>query len=465
MQTVLIVVCGLVAAYLIGLFLYSRDRLDALIHMSLQTTAQNIAHVTHTVAMAAPGWRGNVVENIDEPYLRVYLTSVPAFEDQPFRAPYGGPFRQHIFDQSHGGELNSARINLSDLPSETTNEAVHRDSLGEFLLHALRAFYGFPTHLRARVSVPLEAGTWLNLEALVPELPVALWSPSLATVAMMTLAIVLISALTVRRMLLPLNTFAQATRKFASDIHAPALPLDGAAEVQNVARSFNDMQDQIRTLLRSRAEMMGAISHDLRTPLSLIKLRAEALPGSEEQVRLLDAVEEMEAMIAATLGLARQSFDMEGRRRLDLAAMVEAICDDLKEADKNVMCASEDGDLFLEGQPLALRRALANLIDNALKYGTRVNVKVFRAGSLLCVEVLDDGPGIPKDELLRVFEPFYRCDGARTNPKGGTGLGLSLVRTVAENHGGKISLNNRPTGGLRAVLALPRYIESTPDMA
>ncbi|UTW52518.1 HAMP domain-containing protein [bacterium SCSIO 12827] len=452
-QTIIMVILGLTTAYLIGLFHYSRDRLDALIHLSLRTTAQTFAHVTHTVASSNTAWRFDIVNTLNEPHLRASLSGDPIFSDEPYRSPYDQVFREHIKREAHSNEMANVRINMVERPP--VSASLHRDTISEWFLHVLRTVYRLPVHLNVRMSVPLNSGGWLNIAYVIPEFPTELWSPSLTTVGVMTFSIILISMWVVRRMLSPLDVFARAARRFASDIHAPPMPDKGAAEVREVAAAFNEMQNQIRKMIQSRTEMMGALSHDLRTPLSLIKLRGEALPSSEEKTRLLSSVSEMETIISTTLGLARQAFDLEERQDIDLGALIHAICDDASDMSNDITATQLSGQTVVHGQPVALRRAFSNLIDNGLRYGHRVRVFLERVDTRIFVHIEDNGPGIPDAEMERVFEPFYRCDRSRSENSEGTGLGLSLAKTIIENHGGTVTLCNREPSGLAATVTLP----------
>ncbi|MEQ8249415.1 MAG: ATP-binding protein [Alphaproteobacteria bacterium] len=233
------------------------------------------------------------------------------------------------------------------------------------------------------------------------------------------------------------------------------MPDKGAAEVRDVAAAFNDMQDQIRNMIRGRTEMMGALSHDLRTPLSLIKLRTEALPSSEEKEKLLSSVADMESIVSATLGLVRQAFDLERRQEIDLGALLQAICDDVSDTGGDAIATQLNRKTVIRGQPVALRRAFGNLIDNGIRYGHRVRVFLERDDNWAFIHIEDDGPGIPEAEIKHVFEPFYRCDQSRSENSEGTGLGLSLAKTIIENHGGTVALYNREPSGLTVTVTLP----------
>ena len=163
----------------------------------------------------------------------------------------------------------------------------------------------------------------------------------------------------------------------------------------------------------------------------------------------------MESIVSATLGLARQAFDLEDRQDIDLGALIQAICDDASDIGNDVTATPLSGKIIIHGQPVALRRAFSNLIDNGFRYGHRVRVFLERTDGRISIRIKDDGPGIPNEEIERVFEPFYRCDRSRSENTEGTGLGLSLAKTIIENHGGTVELHNQTPSGLTVTVTLP----------
>jgi signal transduction histidine kinase len=201
--------------------------------------------------------------------------------------------------------------------------------------------------------------------------------------------------------------------------------------------------------------MLAAISHDLRTPITQLRLRAEFIEDTEEQAKTLATLKEMEAMIASTLTFARDDALTEAPRMVDLAALVESLCDDLADAGKPVSFAAAEK-VAVACRPAALKRAVANLIENAVKYGGAARVSVGADAGDVRVVIEDDGPGIPSEELENVFAPFYRVEKSRGSGPGGVGLGLSIVRAIADAHGGHVRLENRDGGGLSAILEFPR---------
>ncbi len=453
-QTIMLIAVGLTAAYLLGLFHYSKDRLDALVQLSLRNAAQTAAHMTHAIRASNEEWRSRVLQTMEEPHLKASLSKGPEYSNSSRLGEYEEIFREHLGRQAHRGELSGALINLAE--GEEKWEVVEDGhTIDQMFIHAIRLIYNIPSHLSANVSIPLNNGQWLNITYTIPDFPRNLWSPSLSIVAAMTLAIIALSALSVRRMLSPLSDFAKATRRFALDINAPPMPLDGAVEVRDVATAFNEMQIRLRNLVRNRTEMMAAISHDLRTPLALMKLRVEAYPEAESRSRLLASIDHMESMIATTLDFARQSLEMESRKKIDVHALLQSVCDDAKERGGVLTLNIDDKAMIVSGQPSALRRAIENVVANGLKFGNSVVVSCAIGSDGISITVTDDGPGIPEPELERVFEPFYRGDQSRTDGSDGFGLGLSLVRSIVETHGGQVTLANNSPIGLSVRLFLP----------
>jgi signal transduction histidine kinase len=229
----------------------------------------------------------------------------------------------------------------------------------------------------------------------------------------------------------------------------------GSREMRQAARAFNEMQERLQRLLENRTRMLAALSHDLRTPLTLLRLRAECLKEDEERERMLANIGDLDAMVDATLKFARDEATAEPWRRTDLTALVTSIVDDMADAGLKVTIDAAEP-VIQECQPGALRRAVTNLLDNAVKYGDAAHVQILGSPKDIKIVVDDEGPGIPAAEIGKVFEPFYRIEQSRSRETGGTGLGLAIAQSIAQAHEGQIMLENRPEGGLRAILTLPR---------
>jgi signal transduction histidine kinase len=259
-----------------------------------------------------------------------------------------------------------------------------------------------------------------------------------------------------RRVTRPLGRFAEATVRLGADV-AAAGPLDqkGPREVREVARAFNTMQEQIRRLLDDRTHMLAAVSHDLRTPLTRLRLRAEFVQDDQERTKMLKDLDEMEAMIHAAIAYARGDRDGESAVAVDIVDLLEEVRMELADAGHRVTLEGPDRVLW-EGRPLALKRALRNLVENAVNYGGHADLRVTMTSLDITITVEDDGPGIPAAEIEKVFTPFYRLERSRSRDTGGVGLGLAVARAVIREHGGDITLSNRPKNGLRQTVVLPR---------
>ncbi|MHA7599689.1 ATP-binding protein [Alicycliphilus sp. T452] len=252
----------------------------------------------------------------------------------------------------------------------------------------------------------------------------------------------------------PIDRLAAAARELGGDIARAPLPEDGTRECREASRVFNQMQARIRRQLQDRDRFVAAVSHDLRTPLTRLRLRAEALPGDAERARFTRDITEMDAMIGATLDHLRGVAAGEPMAPLDLQALVQSLADDEADCGHAVRVAGRAGPL--PAQAGALRRCIANLIGNAVRYGGGAEVTLADDGARVRIAVRDHGPGLPEAQLERVFEPFYRAEGSRNRQSGGVGLGLSIARDIAERHGGRLQLHNAEGGGLCATLVLPR---------
>ncbi|MBX3480394.1 MAG: HAMP domain-containing protein [Caulobacter sp.] len=254
-----------------------------------------------------------------------------------------------------------------------------------------------------------------------------------------------------RRITAPLRAFARAAERLGRDPGLPAMSLSGPAEIGAAAQAFNEMQARLARYVEDRTAMVGAISHDLRTPLARMRFKLESAPDALKG-SLGGDIDQMEAMISAVLSFIRDASAVRDRRRLDLLSVLEVVADDAELLGGDVSVET-GAPLILEADALALQRLFANLVDNAVKYGGQARIRLTREGDEAVVRIADAGPGLPPGELERVFQPFYRAEAARTL-EGGVGLGLAAARSIARAHGGDVSLLNGP-GGLTAIVRLP----------
>ncbi len=264
----------------------------------------------------------------------------------------------------------------------------------------------------------------------------------------------LVSIWTARRIAAPIRQFAAAADRLGLDLTAPPLAVRGPRELRTTIETVNRMQQRIQRFLEDRTQMLAAISHDLRAPLARLRLRAELVADGEQQRKMFDDLDSMNAMIESTLAFARDNARQEPRTLVDLGVLVGDVCEDAGDSGEKVDYSDQRG-IDVPCRPTLIRRAVANLVDNAVKYGDGARVKIVHEADRVVIVVDDDGPGIPPDEQEKVFAPFYRREAARSPEKAGVGLGLSIARTVAREHGGDVTLRNRVGGGLSALIELP----------
>jgi signal transduction histidine kinase len=258
----------------------------------------------------------------------------------------------------------------------------------------------------------------------------------------------------IRRITKPMAQLAEAADRLGRGEEVEALAENGPSEVKRTTRAFNQMRERLQRFVQDRTRMLAAISHDLRTPITTLRLRAEMLDDEEDRSRILATLDEMEAMAEATLAFAREEAAREDTRAVDIAALVSSICDDLADLGQDVHW--EDADkLPCRCRPMAYKRAVRNIIENAIRYGRTARVRLDRTPTAATIIVDDDGPGIAPDRIEDVFSPFVRLEESRSKDTGGVGLGLAIARSIIRGHGGDIELANRDGGGLRASIRIP----------
>ena len=307
---------------------------------------------------------------------------------------------------------------------------------------------------RLTVSLPLADGHWLNGVTRFPGPDRRFPAQANLTLILSALAIAAVLWVVLARLLGPLRRLAQAAEALGRG-EAQALPVTGPSEMQALTMAFNTMQDRLHRLVRDRTQMLAALGHDLRSPLTALRVRVEMLEDDEDRARMTASLDEMQDMVEQTLAWARGVWSAEELADLDLAALIGELAEEAGMAG----CAVDwpgGAPLMLRARPVALRRALRNLIDNGCRYGGGVRLVLEADAATARVRVLDHGPGIPEDQLARVFDPFVRLEGSRSRETGGTGLGLAIAHGVAQAHGGAVSLENREGGGLCATFSLPR---------
>ena len=305
------------------------------------------------------------------------------------------------------------------------------------------------------LSVRLNDGTWLNFRAAYLD-TIDFWPlRSIAILSLSVVGIVALSIWAIRRLTAPLRVFAAAATRLGTDVNATPIEEHGPLDVRGAIRAFNDMQSRLQRFVEDRTQMLAAVSHDLRTPITRMRLRAECVKDRMQSAKFLADLKEMEDMIASVLTFAKEDALSEPTVTVDLVAMLQSVCDEFTDREFDVSFAG-GGRLPYPCRRVSIRRCFANLIENAVKYGQRAEVSLDVSETEIMIHVDDCGPGIPDELREQVFRPFYRLEGSRSRDSGGCGLGLTVARTVALAHGGDVLLSARHGGGLSATIVLPQ---------
>ena len=305
------------------------------------------------------------------------------------------------------------------------------------------------------VQARLRDGTWVWFERRIPPELFDWPLQMLITLGILLVGVTSLSLVAVRWIVRPLGDLRRAADALGKDIHRPPLPETGPVEVAETSRAFNTMQRRIGRFVEDRARTLTAVSHDLKTPLTRLRLRADLLDDEELGEKIRRDIDDMQTMVEATLDFMRGTESREEARPLDLMALLESLRDDANEGGERVRLRGQIKRSY-PGRPLALKRCVGNLLDNALRYGGQAEIAVRDSDQAVTLTIADRGPGIAPDAMDKVFEPFFRLEGSRGRDSGGTGLGLGIARNIARAHGGDLVLKNRDGGGLIAQITLPR---------
>ncbi len=451
-RTLLVLILGLTLSHAASMAMYFLDRSGAIALAGVGHAAERIATVIALLERSPAAERPAIVARAGDRTLRITLSDTPSLDEK--RAT---PWLTELLRDSLRAHLGGARTRalVAGRPDPAT---MRRQTPAEGKETATPSPEGTGPNAVGQTIVAsfrLQDGAWINFVAPLRDRS-SIWSVKfvLSTIVMIA-AIVILSAIVVRHLVAPLQAFARAAERLGTDVNAPPLPERGPREVRKAAQAFNEMQRRIRRFLDDRTRMLAAISHDLRTPITRLRLRAEFVEDEGQRERMLHDLDEMDTMIASLLSFAREDAADEPTEVIDLTALVESICDDMTDLGEEVRFRGP-GRLPYACRRLALRRAFTNLIENAVRYGGGAEVTLGEANGRIRLVIEDEGPGIPEEEQERAFDAFYRIEGSRNRRTGGSGVGLYVARAVVRGHGGDIRLANRPRGGLRVEVTLPR---------
>ncbi len=438
---VLVLLAGLALSQLATLYINQTERDRLLYRAGGMRLAQQISDIVKLLDSLPGAERRRVVAVFNRPPLAVSLDRPPLAlpadeEDADFQLSVFASVLRYAL-----GEDAKISVGRTQRPHEHGGRG----------FGPRRGGFGPPAFT---VQVPLHDATLVTFDSSVLP-PVATTTLRLAlTLAVLLATVIVISLIAVRWVTGPLTVLADAAEKLGENINRPPIPEAGPAEVQRAARSFNAMQQRLSRSMAERSRVLTAMSHDLKTPITRMRLRTDMLEDEAVREKFDRDLAEMEQMVTQTLEFMRDATDTEPVQRVDLTALLESLQGDYEDMGKEVRISGRVS-RPLAARPVALRRCLTNLVDNAVRYGVRATIDVAEEAGCVVVRVLDEGPGIPEAELERAFEPFFRGDASRSRETGGFGLGLGIARNIARAHGGELTLRNRPEGGLAATLTLP----------
>ena len=368
------------------------------------------------------------------------FTRSPSGSDVAINAPSITWTEKHTIERADSGPTTAPA-------SGSATITVDRDTRQVFVVADQLTFAPFAASLR------LEDGRWATVEP--PRDWLSPWQARLLLALFVSLLLVApVVWLMARRLTRPIRLFADAAQRLGANPEADPLPVSGPSELRRAIGTFNDMQASLRAHIANRTQTVAAIAHDLRTPLTRLRFRAEQAPEALRD-RLAADVEEMDALIAQAMAYVRGETRQTPPEPVDLTALVADCVRGFAETGHAATLGSAPP-ITIPGHPTSLRRALTNLIANAVHYGGQAAVSLAQTPDRVSVHIRDTGPGIASDRMEEVFQPFVRLEGSRNRSTGGVGLGLAVARQIARAHGGDVALSNRPGGGLEATLTLPR---------
>lgn len=434
-RTIAVLVAGMALSHVLSLGAHQLDLLNKLGLTDERHLAERIVMIQRVIDEAPSTERDRTAHTLSAPSIEVHWS------------PLSLLVRSGTVDERAGTLYHRIKELIPELGDGQLRMSYADESL------AGRSVLSSAHHI-LQLSLQLADTTWVNMSVTTLGSGAHDSADFLVSTTLMAVAIIVLAIASVRIVTAPLRALARAAERLGTDVGGAPLPDTGPKEVRQATHALNRLQGRIRKLIGDRTQMLAAISHDLKTPITRLRLRAELIEDDEQRNKMLADLDEMESMIGSTLAFLREDADKEDARVIDLAAILETICDDMADAGHDVNFAGL-GHATLRGKHLALKRAFTNLIDNACKYGSSVRVELTASASHLRVTIDDSGPGIPDAEKEKVFAPFYRVENSRSRSTGGTGLGLTVARSIVRAHGGDVVLSDRPEGGLRVNVRLP----------
>lgn len=451
----LILIVGLLFTQLFSTGLLLKDRIKVIRENTGIQMIQRVASLVYLLEETQSAERAHIVRVFSTPQFRTSLS------DTPLELNQGALPSKHLemLLKQALPEGTAIRVAINPIEQnrkpEQPDRREHRKDARERRYIESRSSRFRPPRSGFQASIQLQDGSWLNILRPIPD-DVDQWPYRLLTyLGVMLVSIILLSLVAVRWVTRPLGTLAEAAQNVGKDITYPPLKESGPREVRKAVRAFNTMQERLRRYIEDRSRVLAAVSHDLKTPITRLRLRLALLKDEQLQSRFEKDLDDMEQMVHATLDYLRGTESKEKTVQININGLLESLQDDAGELGWEVNLAKADVAPYT-GRPLALKRCLMNLIENAVRYGQAADIRLEENQERLVIIIADRGEGVPEAELEGLFDPFYRREESRARETGGTGLGLGIARNIARAHGGDVILRRGKSTGLEAVVTLPR---------
>jgi signal transduction histidine kinase len=460
-QILLALLAGLIAAQTVGFWLMLDDRVRLGERLRGTYTAQRVAGFISLIEHAHPDERERLLHALNIPPTSLTLDepwhvagSIDTADTRAFIAHVQKELREPLTIQVLSIRHNNQRAKALVFGGRHVAPPV-ADEEGDTPLD--EHDYPGPPIVFLLGQARLPDGAVLTFRHTIPRPPNVDWPLRLGVLLLvLVVSVALLAGWAVRRLTRPLASLADAASGLARNLEQPPLPETGPLEVARAAQAFNSMQRDLKRYVETRAQALAAVSHDLRLPITRLRLRMEKLADSELKSKMEHDLAEMDDMIGGTLAFLRAGTNQEKAVRLDLNAFLESVNEDMLAVGANIRLHGAASRPIL-ARPQALRRCLVNLLDNARRYASAdIDMSVSETNDHLTIRIEDRGAGMPPEEMERVFEPYVRLESSRARHTGGTGLGLAIARAIARAHGGDLVLTARAGGGLSAILTLPK---------
>jgi len=455
-QLIILLLAAIVAAQALSIWIFQDERRIALVAAARDNLLSRSVSLALLMEETPPGLQDRILEASSSRFAVFWLGDTP-LAPEPGTSRFEERLQGYMSRDLKPGQAVHLNILADEKRGPRRREADDgdkpswRDVPKRERPHNMNKIMNKPEDLS--VSIRIGDGRWLNV-ATSYRPPAGAFLPLLVQLVLTALLTTLIIGLAVRRVTRPLKDLSVSAEKLGRGEEQEPLAPSGPREVRALTTAFNDMQDRLTRFVQDRTRMLAAISHDLRTPITSLRLRAEFIDDDENRGKVIETLDEMAAMTEAALRFAKDEAQTEKAEKADLGAMLEALAGDQQDLGHD--CNVETGErIVVPCRPMALKRALRNLIENGIRYGSAVSVTAATENREAVIRIRDKGPGIPEDRLKDVFEPFVRLEESRSEETGGIGLGLAITRSIIHAHGGRIDLANRPEGGLEAVVRLP----------